>query len=85
MKNLILSAACGLDPTQIEFFLKSLRKHYDDEILSDAIIYSFNIGKMINATFISNSSIFSFITECLHQNITRVFYHSTYELDHPSY
>ena len=33
MKNLILSAACGLDPTQIEFFLKSLRKHYDDEIL----------------------------------------------------
>jgi len=32
MKNLILSAACGLDPKQIEFFLKSLRKYYKDEI-----------------------------------------------------
>ena len=32
MKNLILSAACGLDPTLIEFFLKSLRKYYKDEI-----------------------------------------------------
>ncbi|MFL2852941.1 MAG: hypothetical protein ACJZ8J_03500 [Candidatus Pelagibacter sp.] len=32
MKNLILSAACGLDPKQIEFFLKSLRTYYKDEI-----------------------------------------------------
>ena len=32
MKNLVLSAACGLDPTLIEFFLKSLRKYYKDEI-----------------------------------------------------
>lgn len=32
MKNLILSAACGLDPNLIEFFLKSLRKYYKDEI-----------------------------------------------------
>tara|TARA_X000001036_G_scaffold179440_1_gene169940 strand:- start:2972 stop:3778 length:807 start_codon:yes stop_codon:yes gene_type:complete len=33
MKNLILSAACGLDPNQIEFFLKSLRKYYNDDVL----------------------------------------------------
>ena len=33
MKNLVLSAACGLDPEQIKFFLKSLRKYYEDEIL----------------------------------------------------
>ena len=32
MKNLIISAACGLDPSQIEFFLKSLRKYYDEDI-----------------------------------------------------
>ena len=32
MKNLILTAACGLQPNQIEFFLKSLRKYYDDEV-----------------------------------------------------
>ncbi len=33
MKNLILSAACGLDPNQIEFFLKTLRKHYKDDVI----------------------------------------------------
>ena len=33
MKNLILSAACGLDHKQIEFFLKSLRTYYKDDIL----------------------------------------------------
>jgi hypothetical protein len=32
MKNLIISAACGLEPSQIEFFLKSLRKYYDEDI-----------------------------------------------------
>ena len=32
MKNLIMSAACGLEPSQIEFFLKSLRKYYHDDI-----------------------------------------------------
>lgn len=32
MKNLILSAACGLDSKSIEFFLKSLRKYYKGEI-----------------------------------------------------
>lgn len=31
-KNLVLSAACGLDPKAIEFFLKSLRKYYDEDI-----------------------------------------------------
>jgi len=33
MKNLILSAACGIDPKKIEFFLKSLRKYYDESII----------------------------------------------------
>jgi len=32
VNNLIISAAIGLDPAQIEFFLKSLRKYYDEEI-----------------------------------------------------
>lgn len=32
MKNLIMSAACGLHPNQIEFFLKSLRQYYDEDI-----------------------------------------------------
>ena len=32
MKNLILTAACGLDPRYIEFFLKSLRNYYNEEI-----------------------------------------------------
>jgi hypothetical protein len=32
MKNLILSVACGLDPENIEFFFKSLRKFYLDDI-----------------------------------------------------
>ena len=31
-KNLILSAAIGYNFSQIEFFLKSLRKFYKDEI-----------------------------------------------------
>ena len=31
-KNLILSAACGIDPKSIDFFLKSLRHFYHDEI-----------------------------------------------------
>lgn len=30
--NLVLSAACGLDPNLIEFFLKSLRMYYSDNI-----------------------------------------------------
>ena len=41
MKNLVLSAACGLDPELIEFFLKSLRKYYKEEII-------FLIGKEDN-------------------------------------
>tara|TARA_B110000971_G_scaffold191208_1_gene202688 strand:+ start:456 stop:1274 length:819 start_codon:yes stop_codon:yes gene_type:complete len=32
MNNLIISAAIGLEPTQIEFFLKSLRRYYDEDI-----------------------------------------------------
>ncbi len=32
MKNLILSTACGLDPVQIEFFIKSLREYYKGEV-----------------------------------------------------
>jgi hypothetical protein len=32
MKNLIMSAACGLHPNQIEFFLKSLKQYYDEDI-----------------------------------------------------
>ena len=32
MKNLVISAACGLEPSQIKFFLKSLRKFYNEEI-----------------------------------------------------
>ena len=32
MKNLILSAACGLEPSQIMFFLKSLRKFYNEDV-----------------------------------------------------
>ena len=32
MRNLILSTACGLEPENIEFFLKSLRKFYLEEI-----------------------------------------------------
>lgn len=32
MKNLVLSAAFGLDINQIELFVKSLRKYYQDEI-----------------------------------------------------
>ena len=32
MKNLILSAACGLEPSQIKFFLKSLRKFYSEDV-----------------------------------------------------
>ena len=32
MNNLILSAACGLKPDQIEFFLKSLRKYYHEDV-----------------------------------------------------
>ena len=31
-KNIVLSAACGLDPSLIEFFLKSLRKFYDEDV-----------------------------------------------------
>ena len=33
MTNLVLSAACGLDPKSIEFFLKSLRKYYNEEVI----------------------------------------------------
>ena len=32
MKNLVLSAACGLEPSQINFFLKSLRKFYNEDV-----------------------------------------------------
>ena len=32
MKNLVLSAACNIDPKQIEFFLKSIRKNYNEDI-----------------------------------------------------
>tara|TARA_B110000971_G_C19923584_1_gene460423 strand:+ start:236 stop:1048 length:813 start_codon:yes stop_codon:yes gene_type:complete len=32
MNNLIISAAIGLEPKQIEFFLKSLRRHYNEDI-----------------------------------------------------
>ena len=32
-KNLVLSAACGIDPQLIEFFLKSLRKYYNGDVL----------------------------------------------------
>ena len=32
MNNLILSAACGLKPEQIEFFLKSLREYYHEDV-----------------------------------------------------
>ena len=32
MNNLILSAACGLQPENIEFFLKSLRKYYHEDV-----------------------------------------------------
>ena len=32
MNNLILSAACGLQPEKIEFFLKSLRKYYHEDV-----------------------------------------------------
>ena len=32
MKNLILSAAFGLEINQIDFFIKSLRKYYNDDI-----------------------------------------------------
>ncbi len=31
MKNLILTAAIGIDPVQSELFIKSLRKYYNDE------------------------------------------------------
>lgn len=33
MKNLILSAACGIDPKKIEFFLRSLRKYYKEDVI----------------------------------------------------
>ncbi len=32
MKNLVLSAACGLEPESIDFFLRSLRKFYSEEV-----------------------------------------------------
>ena len=32
MKNLVLSAAFGLDLSQVELFVKSLRRYYDDDI-----------------------------------------------------
>jgi len=32
MNNLIISAACGLEAKQIKFFLKSLRKYYNEDI-----------------------------------------------------
>ena len=32
MKNIVLSAACGLETAYIELFIKSLRKYYKDEI-----------------------------------------------------
>lgn len=32
MKNLVLTAACGIDPNLIEFFLRSLRKFFDGEV-----------------------------------------------------
>ena len=32
MKNLILTTACGFSPNQIEFFTKSLRKYYSDDV-----------------------------------------------------
>ena len=31
MKNLILTAAIGIDPVQSKLFIKSLRKYYNDE------------------------------------------------------
>ena len=32
-KNLILSAACGIDPNSLNFFLKTLRNFYNGEVL----------------------------------------------------
>jgi len=43
MNNLVLSAACGIDPNLIEFFLKSLRKFFNGKI-------HFLIGKNDNKT-----------------------------------
>ena len=32
MKNLVITAACGLEVEKVEFFLKSLRNYYNEEI-----------------------------------------------------
>jgi hypothetical protein len=32
MKNLVMTAAVGLDPKAVEFFIKSLRRFYEDEV-----------------------------------------------------
>tara|TARA_B110001452_G_C15160603_1_gene403711 strand:- start:60 stop:872 length:813 start_codon:yes stop_codon:yes gene_type:complete len=42
MNNLIISAAIGLEPKQIEFFLKSLRRYYSEDIF-------FLVGKQDSA------------------------------------
>ena len=33
MTNLIITAAVGLDIKRVDFFLKTLRKYYSDEVL----------------------------------------------------
>ncbi len=47
MKNLILSAACGLEAAYIEFFLKSLRKYYNQEIFFLIKKEDFKIKKLL--------------------------------------
>ena len=48
MKNLVLSAACGLDPKQIEFFLKSLRKYYNEDIFFLVKKEDIEVKKLLN-------------------------------------
>ncbi|MDC0426424.1 hypothetical protein OAM08_00340 [Pelagibacteraceae bacterium] len=58
MKNLIMSAACGLQPSQIEFFLKSLRKYYEEEVfflVGKKDIETKNFLKKYNCNFLEVS------------------------------
>ena len=47
MKNIVLSAACGLETAYIELFIKSLRKYYKDEIFFLVKKKDFKIKKLL--------------------------------------
>ena len=47
MKNIVLSAACGLETAYIELFIRSLRKYYKDEIFFLVKKEDFKIKKLL--------------------------------------